>query len=150
MFVVPLLLFASDYICHCLEYGADAGTYWSEKSGSPNFFEPSSNTKLQEDIKLIREILPDKKPENDPLSEPGQFLQQAVNTEYATLISNLALENEQSFADKINAIRRALESAFLNTRSGVIDYSFVDGIITTIKNEVVQKRRRDIHPYQTY
>lgn len=90
-------------------------------------------SKLEQDIGLFKELLPDPYEEVDKATK--LILEQVISKEYADIISNLAEDDEFSYMLKVAAIRKAVEVAFEKS-VGKVEQRYVDELIGMIENEV--------------
>lgn len=90
-------------------------------------------SKLEQDIGLFKELLPDPYEEVDKATK--LILEQIISKEYADLISNLAEDDEFTYMLKVAAIRKAVEVAFEKS-VGKVEQRYVDELMGMIENEV--------------
>lgn len=90
-------------------------------------------SKLEQDIGLFKELLPDPYEEVDTATK--LILEQVISKQYADIISNLAEDDEFLYMLKVAAIRKAVEVAFEKS-VGKVEQRYVDELMGMIENEV--------------
>lgn len=91
------------------------------------------NSKLEQDIDLFKDLLPDPYEEVDKATK--LILEQVISKEYAYMIANLAEDDDFLYMLKVAAIRSAVEAAFQKS-IGKVEQRYVDELMNMIENEV--------------